>query len=207
MKNIIRLFFVVFMIASISVHPEISLAEDDVLAFNSVGLRIKKPLNWHEASKSEVLASRSSIRLTDKELQDLMKKAPTPNVVTLFKYEKTPEGGWNPSIQISFRPYDKKFGSPQAILNEMRTMMLRATRDLKTIDEIQETELSGQKATYMKIAYTLDRSVGPIRVASRMWYIQRGKFYFLIAMVAPENGPDASENDFQEALLSIEIEK
>jgi hypothetical protein len=207
MKNIIRLIFVILIFTGVSAFPEILRADEDILSFDSVGLRIKKPTSWHVASKSEVLESRNSIRLTDKELQDLVKRAPSPNVVTLFKYEKTPEGGWNPSIQISFRPYDKKFGSPQAILNEMRTMMLRATRDLKTIDEIQETELSGQKATYMKIAYTLDRPIGSVRLASRMWYIQRGKFYFLIAMVAPENGADSSENDFKEALLFIAIEK
>jgi len=149
----------VLIVVGINLYSEPVSAKSEILSFPSIGLRLTKPLEWHVAKKSEVLSSRSSIRLDDKKLEQLLRKVPSPDVVTLFRYPTTPKEGWNPSIQISFRPYDSRYGSPKDILSGARTQISRATKNLETIDDIQETEVSELKATYMKIAYTVDRSV------------------------------------------------
>jgi len=83
----------------------------------------------------------------------------------------------------------------------------RAFSDFVFVEPIQDVEVSGMKAAYMKATYTLRTAdKREHRVMSRTWLVPRGRFMYLIGMSGATEGPDVSEAEFATALKSIAIE-
>jgi hypothetical protein len=87
--------------------------------------------------------------------------------------------------------------------NEMPT----AFPDSTFVDHVQDAEVSGLKAAYMKATYTINTAQGAHRVLSRTWLVRRGSFMLLIGMSGAEQGEDVGDLEFAAALKSVVIEK
>jgi hypothetical protein len=154
----------------------------------------------------QVMTNRSKVRLADSELEAGLQRATAPLFV-FSKYEE-PHATLNPTVQIVLRPRPPSLGSPTALLAVATTTLKRAFADFAFVDPIQEVEVAGMKAAYMKAAYTL-RTAGAAehRVVSRTWLVPRGAFMLLIGMSGTADGADACDLEFATALNSIVIEK
>jgi len=154
----------------------------------------------------DVLNNRSQARLSDRELEAGLQRAAAP-LFAFSKYQE-PSATLNPTVQIVLRPLPKSLGSsPTAMLQVATVTLQRAFSDFVFVEPIQDVEVSGMKAAYMKATYTLRTAdKREHRVMSRTWLVPRGRFMYLIGMSGATEGPDVSEAEFATALKSIAIE-
>ena len=92
------------------------------------------------------------------------------------------------------------------MLHRATATLQRAFSDFVFVDPIQDADVSGMRAAYMKATYTLRTTdKREHRVVSRTWLVPRGTFMYLIGMSGASQGDDVSEAEFAAALKSIVI--
>jgi hypothetical protein len=173
----------------------------------TAGISIVPPAGWHVTSMQDVFRNRSLARLSDRELEAGLQRATAP----LFAFSKYPEPSatLNPTVQIVLRPLPRSLGtSPTAMLHVAAATLQKAFSDFMFVEPIQDAEVSGMRAAYMKARYTL-RTVDKRehRVMSRTWVIPRGTFMYVIGMSGAAEGDDVSEAEFAAAVKSVEIQR
>ena len=174
----------------------------------TAGIAVVRPAGWHTTSLDTVQANRNRVRLADAELQRLIQTRATAPLFVFSKHAE-PYPGLNPSIQITLRPSGSLAGRPPTELLRMALgTMRRALPDFQEVTPIGSARVSGLPAAHVRGKYTLHSKSGEsYPVVTRIWLVSRGAFMFLIGMSAPPDGPDASEEEFRQALASIEIQK
>lgn len=85
--------------------------------------------------------------------------------------------------------------------------MQKALPDFTYVTPIRTARVSGLQAAHLRATYTLKSASASYPVLTRIWVVPRGAFTFLIGMSGPPDGPDSSEEEFTQALASIEIRK
>jgi len=171
----------------------------------TAGISIVPPAGWHATPIQEVLRNRSKVRLSDRELDEGLTRATAPLFV-FSKYQE-PSATLNPTLQIVLRPLPTSLGtSPTEMLHRATATLQRAFSDFVFVDPIQDADVSGMRAAYMKATYTLRTTdKREHRVVSRTWLVPRGTFMYLIGMSGASQGDDVSEAEFAAALKSIVI--
>jgi hypothetical protein len=174
----------------------------------TAGIAVVRPAGWHTTSLDTVQENRNRVRLADPELQRLIQTRATAPLFVFSKYAE-PYPGLNPSIQITLRPSGSLAGQPPTALLRMALgTMRRALPDFQEVTPIANARVSGLAAAHVRGKYTLQSKSGEsYRVVTRLWLAPRGAFMFLIGMSGPADGPDASEEEFRQALASVEIQK
>ncbi len=200
----------ILLIGFICFQTTLSFAkEESNVFFNPTsGFTITKPPEWSFISTQAIEANRARVQLEDQKLQELMQKQANAPLVAFTRYPE-PYENLNPSVQVILRPLGPLQGMPaMKVLNFSVKAMERAFSDFHLIHEVQETEISGLPAAYMRARYTVANQEGQqFPTLSRMWIIPRGSYMFLISMSGPGEGSDVLENYFQQILESIKIEK
>ena len=173
----------------------------------TAGISIVPPAGWHVTSMQEVMRNRSQVRLPDAQLEAGLQRATAPLFV-FSKYQE-PHATLNPTVQVVLRPRPPSLPtSAPALLRIATATLQKAFPDFAFVEPIQDVQVSGMSAAYMKATYTL-RTAGQRehRVLSRTWLVPRGSFMFLIGMSGATDGDDVSETEFAAALKSIAIDK
>ena len=173
----------------------------------TAGISIVPPSGWHVTSMQDVFSNRAQLRLPDAQLQAGMQRATAPLFV-FSKYQE-PYPQLNPTVQVVLRPLPSSLpASPTALLRIATETLRKAFPDFTFVAPIQDAQVSGLRAAYMKAAYTLRTAdKRSHRVLARTWLVPRGSFMFLIGMSGATEGADVSEAEFAAALESIAIEK
>jgi hypothetical protein len=174
----------------------------------TAGISLTGPPGWHAAPVEEFAATRKSVRLADKDLQELLQKQDSFPLFVLTKYPE-PHEGLNPQIQVTMRPLGGFAGHPpEDIMRTMAVLMQKAFPDFAIVEDVGKTRVSTLDAARLKAKYTLTAGDGAsVKVMSRMCVVPRGEFLFLIAMNGTQRGPDVAEAEFGAAMTSLRIEK
>ena len=188
--------------------PVVASAGGDTFESQTVGFKVVKPLSWVFLSADEVKAAKEGVRLDDKDLEELIKKRARTPLVVMTKYPE-PHDDLNPSVQVAFNPLrEAKDMSAEEILSQTVTMLKQAVKDFTLVDGVKEVKVDGVKGAYMKGTYSVKSPDGRVfKTTSRMWFLKRGAFAFMIGASGPQSGPDLSEKEFAEIIASIEIAK
>ena len=201
-----RLWFVTAGILAVLAVPFGTRAQERV-GNATAGISLVPPTGWHVTSMQEVLRNRSRVRLPDAELEAGLQRATAP----LFVFSKYPEpyATLNPTVQVVLRPRPASLpASATAMLRIATATLQKAFPDFAFVEPIQDAQVSGMRAAYMKATYTLRTAdQREHRVLSRTWLVPRGSFMFLIGMSGAPDGDDVCETEFAAALKSITIDK
>ena len=208
MKKLIVLVALVLSFVLSPVVAEVALAGDNNFNSPTVGFEIVKPDGWVYMSMDEVAEARANIRLDDKDLEELIKTRARMPLVVMTKYPE-PHADLNPSVQVTFSPLGAaKDMSATEILSQTMGMVKSMAEDFTLVDGIKEIEVDGFKGAYMKASYTVKNPEGrEFKTTSRLWFIKRGAFAFMVGASGPQSGADMSEKEFAEIVASIKIAK
>jgi hypothetical protein len=155
----------------------------------------------------DVLRNRFKLRLPDAQLEAGLQRATAP--LFAFSRYQEPHATLNPTVQVVLRPRPASLPESATPLLRVAVVTLqKAFPDFAFVEPIQDVEVGGMRAAYMKATYTLTTaSKRELRVLSRTWLVPRGSFMFLIGMSGATDGDDVCEAEFAAALKSITIEK
>lgn len=173
----------------------------------TAGISIVPPTGWHVTSMQEVMRNRSQVRLPDAQLEAGLQRATAPLFV-FSKYQE-PHATLNPTVQVVLRPRPASLPtSATALLRVATAALQKAFPDFAFVEPIQDAQVSGMRAAYMRATYTLRTAdQREHRVLSRTWLVPRGSFMVLIGMSGAPDGDDVCEAEFAAALNSIAIDK
>jgi hypothetical protein len=172
------------------------------------GFTVLKPTTWQFASTEWVAASRSTVQLKDKEVEEHLRRRAKPPLVVIAKHAESYRD-LNPSVQVAVIPIGK-LGDKSAV--ELMRLFLpnaeRAVADFGFVEQIQKTVIDGMPAAYAKGKYMATNSEGrEFKTLLRVWIVPHGSSMFVISASGPQEGPDLSETEFNAILNSIKIEK
>lgn len=199
------LCFAIGVVLAVLVLPFATRAQERV-GNATAGISIVPPSGWHVTSMQEVMQNRSRVRLPDAQLEAGLQRATAPLFV-FSKYQE-PHPTLNPTVQVVLRPRPASLPTSATALLRIATVTLqKAFPDFAFVEPIQDVQVSGMSAAYMKATYTLRSASGEHPILSRTWLVPRGSFMFLIGMSGATDGEDVSEAEFAAALKSIAIDK
>ncbi len=182
-------------------------AGGDVFHHTGAGFSITKPMAWKYLSPEMAVAARQSVKLDDKELEKMIKENPNSPLVVLTRYQE-PYPTLNPSVSVNMTPMPVQGISPKDFLNLMLTEgVQKMFPDMIYVDEVQDANIDGINGAYTKVKYTMAAGDMKFPTMTRMWLVPRGKVMFTVGMSGPQDGPDVSEESFQEILKSIKFDK
>jgi hypothetical protein len=179
----------------------------------TAGVSLVPPPGWHVLAIPDVVNNRSQVPLPSPWVESSRGRPVTTPLFVVSKYPE-PFAHLNPTVQVALRPW--RWGMPTAATTLLRIatyVMPTAFPDFTVVDPVQDVEVSGLKAAYMKATYTINTAQGARRVLSRTWLVPRGpfvpsgSFMLLIGMSGAGQGDDVCESEFAAALQSIVIEK
>jgi hypothetical protein len=182
---------------------------NDVNSFysSSAGFTIIKPGDWYFATTGQAAENRGSVRLKDKELEEMVRQRGSRPLVVLLKHQE-PFGELNPSVQVVLNPLGELRGkSAVELMRLIAPSIQQAMTDFSIVEQIHEATVGGMPAAFMKSTGTVANKKGrPFAVLSRVWIVPRGSFLFMISMSGPQQGLDVSEAEFKEIADSILID-
>jgi hypothetical protein len=182
-------------------------AGDNVFYHAGAGISITKPMDWKYLSPEMAVAARQSVKLDDQELEKMIKENPNAPLVVLTRYQE-PYPTLNPSVSINMTPMPVQGIPPKDFLNLMLTEgVQKMFPDMTYVDEVQDANIDGINGAYTKVKYTMAAGDMKFPTTTRMWLVPRGKVMFTVGMSGPQEGPDVSEESFQEILKSIKFDK
>lgn len=179
------------------------LRADERVENRRAGIALNPPPSWRQATTADVQANRERVRLSDSEFQRAMVTRSALPIIALMKYPE-PFAGLNPSVQVTLR--QALTGSPTELLTAALGTMRRGFSDLKMVQPVTSTTVSGLTAATARVTYTLRTETQSVAVLSRLWLIPRGSLMFLIGMSGAQTGPDVCESEFAAVLNSIRID-
>jgi hypothetical protein len=192
----------------------VAAQESERFVSATAGFSLNKPAGWRFVSREDVNKSRANVRLSDEELQKALdqQKATAP-LVAMIKHVE-PSGGPGPDFQVTLvsRHPALADASPKQILELVLPTLQKGYPDFALESPIREFEFAGHAAAEYVATYTLRTkvraqggSVFPVR--GRLIVVPRGKFFFLIGMVAPREDYDRSNEEYAKILSSITIDQ
>ncbi len=180
---------------------------DNMFHHAGAGFSITKPTDWKYLSPEMAVAARQSVKLDDQELEKMIKENPNAPLVVLTRYQE-PYPTLNPSVSVNMTPMPVQGIAPKDFLNLMLTEgVQKMFPDMTYVDEVQDANIDGLNGAYTKVKYTMMAGDMKFPTTTRMWLVPRGKVMFTVGMSGPQEGPDASEESFQEILKSIKFDK
>jgi hypothetical protein len=166
----------------------IAWAQDpNTFASSAAGVSMSKPLGWHFTAQQN---------------------AATAPLVVITRHEE-PFDGLNPTVKINIRPLGEWNGSnPVEIVETLTAPLQQAFKDAATVDGPRETELSGLKAGYVRVNFTLQSAAGrAFRTSSELWVVPRGSDYFLIEIGRSQTAGEAEKRELRSIVNSIKIDR
>jgi len=220
MKSInLFMFFVIWMFAACSstsdtVKPDTSEPEKfssskgnkEIFHDKASGISITIPEGWKKVTPEMLIEARQSLKLSDKDLEKMVKKNPDLPLLVIIKYPE-PYPTLNPKVTVS-KIYIPVEGIPPKDFLRINTQLIkRGFPDITYVDEIQDTDVGGINSAYTKVNFTMTDGDRKFPTTTRLWLVPRGLFMIIIGMSGPQEGPDASEDVFKEIFKSIKLEK
>ena len=171
----------------------------------SSGISITIPEGWKKLSPKMLIEARQSVKLSDKDLEKIIKENPNIPLVTFTRYPE-PYPTLNPGVTVTKQYIPVEGIPPKDILHMNIEVFKRGYPDFTYVDEIQDTNVDGINSAYTKVNFTWTDGDRKFPTTTRLWLVPRGQVMLIIGMSGPQEGPDASEDAFKEIFESIKFD-
>ena len=172
----------------------------------TLGLRLDRPDGWVTLTADENARNLRSVHMDDPEFQRLAAHYANSPVVAIAKY-KEPYPDLNPSFKVNVRPIGGfATFAPENILSAALPTFGRAFKDLKVLDGPRATQVSGRKAAYARVAYTLKAGDLTVPTISELWIVPKGSIFFMIGAGTRADEKNGTRAEIGRILDSVRIE-
>jgi hypothetical protein len=169
----------------------------------SFGLSVVPVPGWHVISAQENADNLRSVKMDDRQFQELAIRYANSPVVALSKY-KEPYEDLNPSFKINVRPAGAFSGRPPTeILAAALPAFRRAFSDMAIEEGPSPTKVAGHDAAYAKLAYTMKAAGAAFPTVSEIWIVPRGPIVVMVGTgtrADERNGTRAEVRQFVDRL-------
>lgn len=204
-----QLFNAAFRAGLVAALTGILLAQSgDVFQSPTVGLELTKPAHWHYVSAQQNLDNLREAKMSDAQLQQAAIRFASAPLVAVARYEE-PHPDLNPSFKVNFRPLGRLRGqAPLTILNAIMPTFARMFNDLAYAESPREVTVSGLRAAYTKVHYTLRTRGGQaFQTASQIWIVPRGEYLFMMAAGTKQGDTSEVSRDIASIVQSVKIDR
>jgi len=172
----------------------------------SLGLSVFRPAGWVTITADENARNIQSVQMDDREFQELAARYATAPVFAIAKYPE-PYADLNPSFKVNVRPLGgfAKF-APEDILTTALPTFSRAFKDVRILDGPRPAQVSGRKAAYARLAYTLRAKGVAVPTISEIWVVPKGSIFFMIGAGTREDEKNGSRAEIRQILDRLRIE-
>jgi hypothetical protein len=181
--------------------------EADTFRNPTAGFQLTKPVEWRFITVAEAQENLKATKLNDQEFQAAMLKYATVPMVAMMKYPE-PYDDINPSFKVNIKPLGQLQGRTAVELVGMILPQLqKAFKDYQLVQPPVETEVSGLKAAYARINYSLETTDGAtFPCTSELWIVPRGDYFFLLGAGTRQDETTGSRSEIQGILNSVKID-
>jgi hypothetical protein len=173
----------------------------------TAGLSVTKPAGWVYLTAEQNADNLKRTELSDQEFRAAVAKYATTPMVAMTKYPE-PYADLNPSFKVNMRPLGELKGrSAIEITNLVLPQLQRAFADAKVVQPPMEVTVSGLKAAYARIDYTLRAGGEQFPTASELWIVPRGDFFFILGAGTRQDEKSGSRKEIETILKSIQLDQ
>ena len=169
------------------------------------GFSIEKPADWCVLSAAAITQDHRTIEEANPGLREAIRNSSSP---PLFAFTRCAGASHGLTSTVKVRPVQavqSKGESGQRILEAMLSSVRSVLPDLNVEIAPEVVSLAGRSAGHMKLTYTLKTETGPLRIASEMWAIPRGKYYLQIGATYPPNDQTGDRAAVMEVVSSLRL--
>lgn len=173
----------------------------------TAGFEVTKPDGWSFTTAAEYQENLKAVKLTDQEFQVAMQKYSTVPMVAMTKY-KEPYDDINPSFKVNIKPLGQLKGKTAVeILGVVVPQLERVFKNFKLAQTPTDVSVSGLKAAYARINYSLETPDGQsFPTTSELWIVPRGDYFFMLGAGTREDEKTGSRKEIQAILNTVKIE-
>lgn len=192
----------------VSVGFAIAEEANDTYTNPTVGISVTKPADWHFFSAEQNLENLKRTKMKDDEFQRFLQLYATAPLVAMTKYPE-PFDDLNPSLKVNIRPLGEMSGdNPVKIIELFLPQFDNLFEDFSVVEGPSDTVVSGMKAAYVRIHYSLqtqDKTEFP--TCSELWIVPKGSFFFMIGAGTRQDEKTGKREEIAEILASLKIDK
>jgi len=184
-----------------------SAQSPEVFRNPTAGLEVTKPAAWVFLTAEQNADNLRRTELSDQEFRVAMAKYATAPMVAMAKYRE-PYPDLNPSFKVNMRSLgDLKGSSAVEIINLVVPQLQRAFADAKLVQPPKEVTISGLKAAYARIDYTLRAGGEQFPTASELWIIPRGDFFFIVGAGTRQDEKSGTRAEIEAIVKSLKLDQ
>ncbi|MCH8617172.1 hypothetical protein LZ016_13825 [Sphingomonas sp. SM33] len=192
--------------------PSVAVAEVDesqkgeTVQIPSLGLSVFRPADWVTVTADQNSRNIRSVQMDDPEFQEMAARYANAPVFAIAKYPE-PYADLNPSFKINVRPLGGLARlAPEDILTAALPTFSRAFRDAQILEGPRSAQVSGRKAAYAKLAYTLRANDLAVPTISEIWVVPKGSIFFLIGAGTRADEKNGTRAEIRQIMDRLRIE-
>ena len=180
--------------------------EGETVRIPTLGLSVFRPASWVTISAEENARNIRSVQMDDREFQELAARYANAPVFAIAKYPE-PYEDLNPSFKINVRPLGGFVGvAPEDILTAALPTFSRAFNDVKVLEGPRSAQVSGRKAAYARLSYTLRSGKAAVPTISEIWIVPKGSIFFMIGAGTREDEKNGTRAEIRQILDRLRID-
>lgn len=179
----------------------------DVFRNPTAGLQVTKPAAWHYVTAAQNLENIKAVKLKDEEFHAAMQKYAAAPLVAMTRFPE-PYEDVNPSFKVNIRPLGPLKGKdPKDLIGLFLPQLEKSFRDFELVQPATSVEVSGIKAAYARINYTMEIPDGrTFPTTSELWIVPRGDYFFMIGAGTRQDERNGTRKEIQGILKTLRIE-
>jgi hypothetical protein len=191
--------------ATITAAPKVAAQEGETIKIPTLGLTAVRPSGWFTITADANSRNIRSVQMADPEFQALAARYANSPVIAFSKFQE-PYPDLNPSFKINVRPLGgfSKF-SPEDILTAALPAMRRVSNDMKVLEGPKAAQVSGRKAAYARLSYTLKAQNISVPTISEVWIVPKGTIFFMIGVGTRADQKNGSRSEMRRIVDTLQI--
>ena len=179
--------------------------QGETIDIPTLGLSVTRPVGWVTVTADQNVRNIRSVQMDDPEFQELAARYATTPVFAISKYPE-PYPDLNPSFKINVRPLGGLARlPPEDILTVALPTFSRAFNDVQVLEGPRSTRVSGRKAAYARLSYTLRAEDVPVPTMSEIWVVPKGSVFFMIGGGTRADEKNGSRAEIRRILDGVRI--
>ena len=171
----------------------------------TLGLSVIRPARWVTITADQNVRNIRTVQMDDPEFQELAARYATTPVFAISKYPE-PYPDLNPSFKINVRPLGGLARlAPEDILTAALPTVSRAFKDVQVLEGPRSARVSGRKAAYARISYTLRARDLAVPTISEIWVVPKGSIFFMIGGGTRADEKNGSRAEIRRILDGVRI--
>jgi len=193
---------IVLIFASVNIQ-----ADENTFKNHTAGLEVTKPDSWSFLTAQENFDLIKDAEYKDKDFQEMMRKYAAAPLVAMMKYPE-PYDDLNPSFKVNIKPFGRNKGADgKQVISMLLPQFKKIFKNFEVIQSPSDVEVSGLKAAYAKVNYTMEIQDGrTFPTTSELWIVPRGDYFFMIGVGSRQNEEESTVEEIKQIINSIKID-